>query len=116
MIAIWSSVLICRIRFCGIFGDRGKLKIKPKVFSAEIMRQREQPRDRYPISPSSCWTTAVIMILLEVGNSSVTNALYRLLTLHAAYIAFQRRYPNHPRGEMHQVSSSRFPNAKRPRF
>ena len=51
------------------------------------------------------------MILLEVGNSSVTNASHRLLTLRAACIALERRYPNHPRGEMHKVSSSHLPNA-----
>ena len=51
------------------------------------------------------------MILLEVCNSLVTNVSYRLLTLHTAYVASERRYPNHPRGEMHQVSSSHFPQS-----
>ena len=48
------------------------------------------------------------MILLEVSNRSVINVPYRLLTPHTGYIASERGYPNHPRGEMHQVSSSRF--------
>ena len=51
------------------------------------------------------------MILLEVGNSSVANVSYRLLTLRTAYIASERGYPNHPCGEMHQVSSSRLPQS-----
>ena len=61
------------------------------------------------LSAVPLWTTAVIMILLEVGNSSVTNVSYRLLTPHAVYVASERRYPNHPRGEMRQVSPSHFP-------
>lgn len=51
------------------------------------------------------------MILLEVSNSSVPNVSYRIPTLHTAHIAPERGYPNHPRGEMHQVSSSRFPQS-----
>ena len=50
------------------------------------------------------------MILLEVGDGSVTRVSCRLLTSHAAYVAFERRYPNHPRREMYQVSPSRLPN------
>ena len=49
------------------------------------------------------------MILLEVGNGSVTNVSSCLLTPHAVYVAPERRYPNHPCGEMCQVSRSRIP-------
>ena len=53
----------------------------------------------------------VIMILLEVGDSLVTDVSYRPLNLHPASIATERRYTNHPCGEMHQVSSPRSPHA-----
>lgn len=51
------------------------------------------------------------MILLEVSNSSVSRLSYHLLTLHTKCIASERGYPNHPRGEMHQVSSPHFPQS-----
>jgi hypothetical protein len=46
------------------------------------------------------------MILLEVSNNLAR--AYFPLVLNAACIASERRYPNHSRGEMHQVSLSRF--------
>ena len=50
------------------------------------------------------------MILLEVGDDSVTSVSCCILTSHVACVAFERRYPNHPHREMHQVSPSRLPN------